>query len=114
MKPMRIRKGLILASMVFLMAGAHPASVMASGYQLGYNTNASDNDYISTTKAPRGRVGKSMSISFRVRATDEDMDNLKRPMTSSRLRRGATGIIRLTTILLKSWKPRSWPRTWAI
>ena len=77
MKPMRIRKGLILASMVFLMAGAHPASVMASGYQLGYNTNASDNDYISTTKAPRGRVGKSMSISFRVRATDEDMDNLK-------------------------------------
>lgn len=77
MKPMKIRKGLILASMVFLMAGAHPASVMASGYQLGYNTNASDNDYISTTKAPRGRVGKSMSISFRVRATDEDMDNLK-------------------------------------
>ena len=39
--------------------------------------NASDNDHIFTTKSPKGNIGKSMSISFRVRATDEDMNNLK-------------------------------------
>ena len=67
----------MIASMVFLMAAASPASVLASDYKLGYNTNASDNDYIFTTKAPKGRRGKSMSISFRIRATDEDMKNMK-------------------------------------
>lgn len=77
MRPMKMRKGLIILWMTALMAAALPANAMASSYQLGYNTNASDNDYISTTKAPRGRIGKSMSISFRIRATDEDMNNLK-------------------------------------
>ena len=77
MRPMKMRKGLITLWMTALMAAALPANAMASSYQLGYNTNASDNDYISTTKAPRGRIGKSMSISFRIRATDEDMNNLK-------------------------------------
>ena len=52
-------------------------SAYASDFKLGYNTNASSNDYIFTTKAPRGNIGKSMSISFRVRATDEDMNNLR-------------------------------------
>lgn len=67
----------MIVSMAVLMAAASPASVLASDYKLGYNTNASDNDYIFTTKAPKGRRGKSMSISFRIRATDEDMKNMK-------------------------------------
>lgn len=70
-------KGLMLLSMVCLIAGFLPASALAGDYQLGYNTNAGDNDYISTTTVPSGKIGKSMSISFRVKATDEDMNNLK-------------------------------------
>lgn len=77
MKRMNLCKGLMIASMVCLMAAASPLNTLASDFKLGYNTNASDNDYIFTTKAPRGRRGKSMSISFRIRATDEDMKNLK-------------------------------------
>lgn len=75
MKPIKMCKALMIVSMAFVLAASAPA--LASDFKLGYNTNASDNDYISTTKAPRGRRGKSMSISFRVRATDEDMKNLK-------------------------------------
>lgn len=77
MKRMNLCKGLMIASMVCLMAAASPLNTLASDFKLGYNTNASDNDYIFTTKAPRGRRGKSMSISFRIRATDEDMKNMK-------------------------------------
>lgn len=54
-----------------------PLTAAASDFKLGYNTYASDNDYIFTTKAPKGNVGKSMSISFRIRATDSDMENVK-------------------------------------
>lgn len=53
------------------------ATALASDFNIGYNTNASNNDYVFTTKAPRGRIGSSMSISFRIRTTGEDMKNLK-------------------------------------
>ncbi len=60
-----------------LMAFAAPVCALASDYRLGYNTNASDNAYIFTTKSPKGNIGKSMSITFRIRALDEDMTNVK-------------------------------------
>lgn len=59
------------------LLGSVPLTAAASDFKLGYNTYASDNDYIFTTKAPKGNVGKSMSISFRIRATDSDMENVK-------------------------------------
>ena len=59
------------------IAAGLPGQALASDYRLGYSTEPSNNDYIFTTKSPRGNVGKSMSISFRVRATDEDMNNLQ-------------------------------------
>ncbi len=59
------------------LAAAAPVPALASDYRLGYDTKPSDNDYIFTTKSPKGNLGKSMSISFRIRATDEDMENLK-------------------------------------
>ena len=62
---------------VLLFAAIFPMRVQASDYRLGYSTEPSNNDYIFTTKSPRGNVGKSMSISFRVRSTDEDMNNLQ-------------------------------------
>lgn len=70
-------KGLMIISMVFLMGASLPVQALAEGYQFGYNTNAGDNDYISTSSVPKGRIGKTMTISFRVKATDEDMNNLK-------------------------------------
>ena len=60
-----------------MLAGMYPSSAAASDYKLGYNTNASENDYVFTTKSPKGTIGKSMSIPFRIRATDEDMENLR-------------------------------------
>lgn len=60
-----------------LSVTALSATALASDFNIGYNTNASNNDYVFTTKAPRGRIGSSMSISFRIRATGEDMKNLK-------------------------------------
>ncbi|MFQ8720344.1 CARDB domain-containing protein [Enterocloster sp.] len=59
------------------LLGSAPLTAAASDFKLGYNTYASDNDYIFTTKAPKGNVGKSMSISFRIRAADSDMENVK-------------------------------------
>lgn len=70
-------KGLMMISIVFLMGASLPVQALAEGYQFGYNTNAGDNDYISTSSVPKGRIGKTMTISFRVKATDEDMNNLK-------------------------------------
>lgn len=70
-------RGLTVFLAACMLAAASPANVMASDYKLGYNTNASENDYIFTTKSPKGTIGKSMSIPFRVRATDEDMKNLR-------------------------------------
>lgn len=67
---------LLLAAVTGLMTAA-PFPALASNYKMGYDTRPSDNDYIFTTKSPRGNIGKSMSISFRIRATDEDMEGLK-------------------------------------
>ena len=76
MKAWKKAKALLMLAAAF-MAAAGGIPSMASDFKTGYNTNASDNDHIFTTKSPKGNIGKSMSISFRVRATDEDMDNLK-------------------------------------
>lgn len=69
-------KAAALVMTAAVLAGTVAAPAAASDFKLGYNTYASDNDYIFTTKAPKGNVGKSMSISFRIRAT-EDMENVK-------------------------------------
>lgn len=71
------KKAAVFGAAVLLSVTALSHRALSSDFNIGYNTNASDNDYVFTTKAPRGRIGKSMSISFRVRATDEDMKNLK-------------------------------------
>ena len=80
----------------------------AGDFKLGYNTNASSNDYIFTTKAPKGNIGKSMSIPFRIRATDEDMNNLRvralKPVIFSRSKAAGKVIIPLTIIRLRSWR----------
>lgn len=71
------KKRLIALLAAAVMALAAPVHASASDFKLGYNTNASNNDYIFTTKSPRGNIGKSMSIPFRIRSTDEDMKNVK-------------------------------------
>lgn len=80
MKLMNTYKALKMAAIAaaaILMAVSLPASAFADSYQLGYNTNAGENTYISTGSTPTGKVGKTMSIPFRVKAVDEDMTNLK-------------------------------------
>lgn len=71
------KKSVFLWLAVLLIGQLSGLISMAEEFRLGYNTNASSNDYIFTTKAPKGTIGKSMSIPFRIRATDEDMENLK-------------------------------------
>lgn len=66
-----------MGAVVLLSVTALSVTGMASDFNMGYNAKASDNDYLSTTKAPSGKIGKSMSISFRIRAGSEDMKNLK-------------------------------------
>lgn len=74
----KLHKKLAAAGAAALLSvTALSATALASDFNIGYNTNASNNDYVFTTKAPRGRIGSSMSISFRIRATREDMKNLK-------------------------------------
>lgn len=74
----KLHKKLAAAGAAALLSvTALSATALASDFNIGYNTNASNNDYVFTTKAPRGRIGSSMSISFRIRATGEDMKNLK-------------------------------------
>ena len=70
-------RGLTAFLAASMLAGMYPSSAAASDYKLGYNTNARENDYVFTTKSPKGTIGKSMSIPFRIRATDEDMENLR-------------------------------------
>lgn len=70
-------KKMALLAFIWVFAAASCLSAYAGDFKLGYNTNASSNDYIFTTKAPKGNIGKSMSIPFRIRATDEDMNNLR-------------------------------------
>ena len=112
MKAWKKAKALLMLAAAF-MAAAGGIPSMASDFKTGYNTNASDNDHIFTTKSPKGNIGKSMSISFRVRATDEDMDNLKvsllettefQQIESKRWK----ATIQLITIHLKLWKPPLW------
>ncbi len=74
---MRVSKRLFLWAAALFLAAAAPVTSYATDYKLGYNTNASDNDYIFTTKAPKGNVGKTMTISFRIRAEDGDMNKVK-------------------------------------
>lgn len=69
----KILTGLFLS----LAVAAASFQAMADDFRQGYNTNASENDYIFTTKSPRGSLGKSMNISFRIRSTDEDMKDVK-------------------------------------
>ena len=71
------KTGMLLAFAAAFIMTAGSILSLASDFKTGYNTNASDNDYIFTTKSPKGTIGKSMSIPFRIRATDEDMDNLR-------------------------------------
>ena len=70
-------KKMAILAFIWVFAAASCLSAYAGDFKLGYNTNASSNDYIFTTKAPKGNIGKSMSIPFRIRATDEDMNNLR-------------------------------------
>ena len=70
-------KKMALLAVIWIFAAISSLSAYAGDFKLGYNTNASSNDYIFTTKAPKGNIGKSMSIPFRIRATDEDMNNLR-------------------------------------
>lgn len=68
-----------LAAFALALAVSAGAALMAyaSDYRLGYSTNPSQNDYIFTSSSPRGKIGNSMTISFRIRATDSDMQNVK-------------------------------------
>ena len=77
MRAFRAPRGFMIMAAACFMLLAAPFTSAADNFRQGYNTNASDNDYIFTTKSPRGTVGKSMSISFRIRATDEDMKNVR-------------------------------------
>ena len=77
-----IRHGLIkglavFAAAVLIVTFAPAQPAQAEDFRLGYSTNPSDNDYIYTTRTSRGRIGKSMTISFRIRATDSDMENVR-------------------------------------
>ena len=85
---------------------------MASDFKTGYNTNASDNDHIFTTKSPKGNIGKS-GVHSGPRATDEDMDNLKVSLLETTEfqqieSKKVKTTIQLITIHLKLWKPPLW------
>lgn len=54
-------KKMALLAVIWIFAAVSSLSAYAGGFKLGYNTNASSNDYIFTTKAPKGNIGKSMS-----------------------------------------------------
>ena len=74
---MRAFKVFAMWAALLLMTVSAPVTALAADYRLGYSTDASQNDYIFTTKSPKGSVGKTMTISFRIRATDEDMENVR-------------------------------------
>lgn len=76
---MRIRHWLMMGLTVLFLAGqSGTVTARAEDFRLGYSTNPSDNHYIYTTRTPRGRIGKSMTISFRIRATtDSDMKDVR-------------------------------------
>ena len=73
-----LMRGITALTAAALTVSAGPAvPSLGADYNLGYSTNPSENDYIYTTRTPRGRIGKSMTISFRIRATDSDMENVR-------------------------------------
>lgn len=73
-----LMRGIAALTAAALTVSAGPAvPSLGADYNLGYSTNPSENDYIYTTRTPRGRIGKSMTISFRIRATDSDMENVR-------------------------------------
>ena len=73
-----LMRGIAALTAAALTVSAGPTALsLGADYNLGYSTNPSENDYIYTTRTPRGRIGKSMTISFRIRATDSDMENVR-------------------------------------
>ena len=73
-----LMRGITALTAAALAVSAGPAAPsLGADYNLGYSTNPSENDYIYTTRTPKGRIGKSMTISFRIRATDSDMENVR-------------------------------------
>lgn len=74
---MRISKRIFLWAAVLLLAAAAPVTAHATDYRNGYSTKPSENNYIFTTNTPKGSVGKSMAVSFRIRAQSGDMNNVK-------------------------------------
>ena len=73
-----LMRGIAALTAAALTVSAGPAvPSLGADYNLGYSTNPSENDYIYTTRTPKGRIGKSMTISFRIRATDSDMENVR-------------------------------------
>lgn len=73
-----LMRGITALTAAALAVSVGPAvPSLGADYNLGYSTNPSENDYIYTTRTPRGRIGKSMTISFRIRATDSDMENVR-------------------------------------
>ena len=64
-----LTRGAAVLAAAVLAVSAKPVMISgAADYNLGYSTNPSENDYIYTTRTPRGRIGKSMTISFRIPA----------------------------------------------
>ena len=73
-----LMRGITALTAAALAVSVGPAAPsLGADYNLGYSTNPSENDYIYTTRTPKGRIGKSMTISFRIRATDSDMENVR-------------------------------------
>ena len=73
-----LMRGITALTAAALAVSVGPAAPsLGADYNLGYSTNPSENDYIYPTRTPRGRIGKSMTISFRIRATDSDMENVR-------------------------------------
>ena len=73
-----LMRGIAALTAAALAVSVGPAAPsLGADYNLGYSTNPSENDYIYTTRTPKGRIGKSMTISFRIRATDSDMENVR-------------------------------------
>ena len=80
---MKMLRAIALWLMCFLMTAMSVIPAFAEDYQLGYSTKPNDNHYLFSTKAPKGTIGKSMTISFRVKAPDgEEMKNVKVGLSS--------------------------------
>ena len=56
---MRVCKVLTAWAFALFLVVSNAATAFAADYKLGYNTNASDNDYIFTTKRPKATWGRT-------------------------------------------------------